>query len=115
MFAERLKKERINRNLTQAELAKKLDLTQQAIGKWEKGIAEPDIQTLKKLSLVLGCDIRYLLGTTNNPLPVEKASPETSTKEALLIAIRNMLGREPTEDELRKFLDMTKVFFEVQD
>lgn len=42
-------------------------------------------------------------------------SPELTTEEALLIAIKKMLGREPTEEELKKFLDMTKVFFDVKE
>ena len=37
-------------NLTQKELADKLNVTAQAVSKWENGRGVPDIELLKKLS-----------------------------------------------------------------
>jgi len=117
MFPERLKKERTKCKLTQSELAKKLGLTQQAIGKWEQGVAEPDIATINKLAQIFDCNPNYLLGNTNNSSPIEtnNVSSKLSTEDALLIAIRNMLGREPTNEELKKFLNISKVFFDIKE
>ena len=32
---------RINQGMTQAELAKRLDITDKAVGKWEQGLGDP--------------------------------------------------------------------------
>ncbi len=44
---------RLHRNksgLTQKQLAEKLNVTPQAVSRWEKGIVEPDISTLKQMA-----------------------------------------------------------------
>lgn len=40
---------RIKNNLTQAQLAEKLNVTYQAISKWENGKSLPDIETIKRI------------------------------------------------------------------
>ena len=47
--------------MTQAELAKKLDVSVSCIGMWENGNRKPDIITLKKLAYILGCTTDELL------------------------------------------------------
>lgn len=37
--------------LTQAQLAKKLYVTRQAVSKWERGEGTPDLEILKKISV----------------------------------------------------------------
>lgn len=49
-------------NLTQLELGNKLNVTAQAISKWENGLAEPDIETLKKICNVFNVSINELIG-----------------------------------------------------
>jgi transcriptional regulator with XRE-family HTH domain len=48
-------------NLTQEELAEKLDISPQAISKWENGYAMPEVSILFQLSEVLNCSIDTLL------------------------------------------------------
>lgn len=48
-------------NLTQKELADKLNVTYQAVSKWENGRNIPDIEILKEISLLFGIDISLLL------------------------------------------------------
>ena len=50
-FSERLKELRIEKNLSQMELAKKTDISQSAIAKWELGKTEPSASALLTLSL----------------------------------------------------------------
>lgn len=69
MLAQRLRNERKKARLTQAQLGEKLGLTQQAIGKWEKGLAEPDISSINKLAELFQCNPNYLLGNTTDPTP----------------------------------------------
>ena len=61
----RLKQIREEKGLSQNELAKKINMTQQRISSYEKGIREPDIETLKILADFFNVSIDYLLGKTD--------------------------------------------------
>ncbi|HEX2920610.1 MAG TPA: helix-turn-helix domain-containing protein [Bacteroidales bacterium] len=50
---------RKNKNLSQAELAKQIAKSPQAVGKWERGESMPDIPTLNRLAEILGVDLNY--------------------------------------------------------
>lgn len=52
-FGEFLKQKRLEKNLTQKELAEILFVSSSTISKWEKDVAHPDITLLPKLSSVL--------------------------------------------------------------
>ena len=67
MLSERIKELRTTRGISQAELGKEVRLTQQAIAKWEKGIAEPDSETIAKLADFFQVTTDYLLGKSNLP------------------------------------------------
>ena len=54
-------------NLSQAEVAKKLGITQQAYANYERGVRQADYETLSKLSAIFDVSIDYLLGRTDNP------------------------------------------------
>lgn len=60
-FGNLLYKLRIKSNLTQEELAKKLNITNKAISKWENGRAIPNTNTLKNLSILFNIPIDNLL------------------------------------------------------
>ena len=53
--------------LTQAELAQKLNYSDKAVSKWERGESIPDVMTLAQLSDVLGVELNTLLGSTDAP------------------------------------------------
>ena len=57
-----LKSLRIEKNLTQNELANYLNCTQSAVGKYERGELEPNIETLSRLADFFDCSIDYLVG-----------------------------------------------------
>lgn len=52
---------RKSRSLTQKELAEKLNLTDKAISKWERGLGYPDITIVSSLSGILGVTVNELL------------------------------------------------------
>ena len=52
---------RKKKNLTQAQLAEKLNITDRAISKWETGKAMPDSDTLLDLCDILGINVNELL------------------------------------------------------
>lgn len=61
-----LKKLREARGLTQQKLAEQFKLTQQAIHKYENGLAEPDIKTMKSIADFFHTTIDYLVGFSND-------------------------------------------------
>lgn len=54
----RLRKEK---EMTQAELAAKLNITDKAVSKWERDLSCPDISTIPKLAEILGISVEELL------------------------------------------------------
>lgn len=63
MFNENLKKMRRKMNITQAALAKKLDVSSSTIGMYEQGRREPDSRMLVKMAELFGVSVDYLLGS----------------------------------------------------
>lgn len=68
MFAQKIKELRLKRGLTQAYLAGQFGVQQQTVNKWEKGIAYPNIETLKEIAKFFNISIDYLLD--NEPTDV---------------------------------------------
>ncbi|MDE6655951.1 MAG: helix-turn-helix domain-containing protein, partial [Anaeroplasmataceae bacterium] len=62
MIQENIKRFRLDKDWTQEDLAEKLNVTRQTISKWEQGINEPDISTLRKLSDIFEISIDELIG-----------------------------------------------------
>lgn len=54
MVKVRVREYRIKKGLSQMELARKLNVSQQAVSAWESGERCPSVATAKKLSEVLG-------------------------------------------------------------
>lgn len=65
-FGNLLYKLRIEANLTQNELAQKLNVTNKAISKWENGKSKPTLNTLKEISILFDIPIEKLLDTKEN-------------------------------------------------
>ena len=61
-FSERLKELRKAANLTQTQLADKLNLHPQTVSKWERGLSEPDISQLGEIAAALGITMEKLCG-----------------------------------------------------
>ena len=64
-IAENLYRLRLESNLTQSELAEKLNYTDKSVSKWEKGDATPPIDTLKELADLYGVSLDYI--TSKDP------------------------------------------------
>lgn len=48
-------------SMTQAELAEKLNYTDKAVSKWERGMSVPDVIVLKEIADLFGVTVDYLL------------------------------------------------------
>ncbi len=55
---------RVEKGLTQDQLAKEINLTQTAVSQWEIGRNTPDSHVAKKLAEYFGVSLDYLLGRT---------------------------------------------------
>ena len=61
-FKTRLKELRLEKNVSQLEVAKMLNMSKMAISQWEKGNSEPSIEQLKILAAYFDVSIDYLVG-----------------------------------------------------
>jgi repressor LexA len=84
-FSELLKQCRKKQGISQAELASKLGVTQQAVGKWESGKSSPDPSTVARIAELLNTTADYLLGLYR---PVRLSEVEAEQKEILKIVRR---------------------------
>lgn len=73
-FGQRFQRLRKNAGLTQEDVANKLNITAQAVSKWENDVSAPDISVLTELSDILNVSLNELLGkqTEIAYVPVEK-------------------------------------------
>lgn len=62
-FAENLKQIRKERNLSQEELAEILNVSRQAVSKWEQGVGYPEVEKLLLLSSKLNVSLDSIMAT----------------------------------------------------
>ena len=68
---------RRERGMTQAELAERINYSDKAVSKWERGESLPDVLTLLNLAQQLGTDLNTLTGTMPETAEAEpKPAPE---------------------------------------
>ncbi len=61
-FGQRFLRLRKAKGLTQDDIAKKVNISAQAVSKWENDISSPDISILTDLAELLGVSVEELLG-----------------------------------------------------
>ena len=87
--------QRKNAGLTQAGLAEKLNYSDKAVSKWERGDSMPDILTLVQLSELFEVSVDDLLSDPNalpgNPGSLEKAMSQVSEKALKRKANKNVI------------------------
>ena len=59
MIGNKIAEARKKVNISQAQLAQRLFISSQAVGKWERGESMPDIVTFNRLAEILGVDLNY--------------------------------------------------------
>ena len=73
-FGQRLRKLRENKKITQKELSKILNVSESAIGMYERGEREPNFETVDKIANFFNVPTDYLLGRTDDPASSESPS-----------------------------------------
>lgn len=86
-FGKFIKELRKEKNLTQKELAEKINITDKAISKWERGLSFPDITLLNLLAKIFGVSVTELLNgekgikdEKNSEINIEKLIKEIEEK-----------------------------------
>lgn len=80
MIGERIKALRIERKMTQKELASRLFVTAQAVSRWENGEVEPSVSTVAKIAEIFHVSTDVLMGT--EAIPHEQTRAENEYREA---------------------------------
>ena len=85
IFSEKLQVLRKNKGFTQEAFAEKLNVSRQAVAKWESGQVYPDIGNLIEISNLLNVSVDYLVKDQDCAVSI-KAATDTNLEE--LIAFR---------------------------
>lgn len=92
-FSEKLLTLRKANDLTQEQLAEKLDVSRQSISKWESGQATPELEKIVAMSTVFNVTTDYLLKSSE----IDDLSVKT---EMLERQQQMMLGREQKQRQV---------------
>ena len=109
-----ISKLRSDKGLNQRDLAKLLGVSNGAIGMWETGKRQPDLDTIKKLSAVFGVTTDYLIGNSKNA--IDYANYQMDTPEFALdfkMRIRDLLAEQKISEE--EFAEKTGFNYEEKD
>lgn len=71
---------RKKKNMTQMDLAQKLNYTDKAISKWERGESIPDVIVLKNIADLFDVSVDYLL-ISEHPEPIQASEDVTETNK----------------------------------
>lgn len=93
-LGNRIQELRKERKMTQEELAEKLDVTPQAVSKWETDNSYPDISLLVELANLFNCTVDELLGRKNNET---KVLPEDMRKDINKMLLKIRITSEENE------------------
>lgn len=108
-FGQRLQRLRKNAGLTQEEVATKLNITGQAVSKWENDVSAPDISVLVELSDILGVSLDELLGKERETTLV----PQEQRKDIYNMFFRvKVLSNEGDKVNVNIPLMLAKIFLD---
>jgi len=101
MYADRIRELRIKAGIRQQDLGRMLGVSAVAVSKWERGVSQPDIETLSILADFFGVSIDELCDHQPGALRGESQNAFVMTRA---------FGRM-TEEEQKKLLEVGKVLF----
>ena len=105
-IGERITVLRKEKDISQAELAKRMNVSRQAVSKWEQGSSSPDTDRLIQLAEILGTEVEYL-ATGVHPEPgsvvlnvvetVERVEEKVVVKEVIRHIRRKPVKKNPID------------------
>ena len=72
IIAENIVLLRRGKGMTQIELAERLNYSDKAVSKWERGESVPDISVLKQIADIFGVTVDYLITPGHEGLPIDE-------------------------------------------
>lgn len=79
-FGERLKELRSAKGMTQKDLAEKINISPQAVSRWENNEVEPSLETLRRLAEIFDVSMDDLFGKEKKPEAEAPAQPAPEQK-----------------------------------
>ena len=105
-IGERITSLRKEKDISQAELAKRMNVSRQAVSKWEQGASSPDTERLIQLAEILDTEVEYL-ATGVHPEPgsvvlnvvetVERVEERVVVKEVIRHIRRKPVKKNPID------------------
>jgi transcriptional regulator with XRE-family HTH domain len=108
-LAKRLKHLRENKNLSQRQLAKLLNVAPSTLAMYEVDKREPDFDTLKKIANFFSVSTDYLLGISDNPS--RSTTPKPQSVEEQIMAMLHLYD-DLTEEEKKMLAEDMADYFE---
>lgn len=99
MIGNKIAEARKKINMSQAQLAQRVFVSPQAVGKWERGESMPDIITLNHLTEILGVDLNYFS---------ESAPSETTEMQAVEFLVKRSDELPSAKQEKKLSWDMSQ-------
>ena len=103
-IGERITALRKEKDISQTELAKRLNVSRQAVSKWEQGISSPDTAKLIQLSEILGTEVEYL-ATGVHPEPGSVVLNVVETVERVEERVVEVIRHVPRKPDKKNPLD----------
>ena len=103
MIAKVIRQARIDRNMTQMNLADAMGVSYQAVSNWERGNSMPDISKLEQLCDLLGITVNELLGIQEPaPTKAEEMTVAQLAEAAPALPPAELKARMKSEKKRRK-------------
>ena len=106
-LGQRLQQFRKRANLTQEEVATKLNITPQAVSKWENDVSAPDISLLGEIADMFGITVDELLG--RQPQTIYLPEGPRKPIDSLMLKIK-VLSTDGDKVNVNLPLELVKVF-----
>lgn len=112
LIGERIKQIRINKKMTQKEVAEKCGFADSALRKYESGLINPKFETVSKIATALGVTPAYLMGietSEDKEVLTDELIAQTDGEKKVLTNYRSLddTGKNRVDDYLD---DLVKVY-----
>lgn len=105
ILGTRLKVLREQRQLSKAEVARRLDVGNTTYSNWEYGLREPNADTIVKLANFYNVSTDYLLGHDHNDQSKEL------TVETAIMSIKQYNGQPVSDQDQKTLISIAKAYF----
>lgn len=116
MLGNRLKKLRLEKKLTQLQIAQKVNISEARYNLYENNKRQPDYELLKSLAEVLETTTDYLLGNDNTTKTINSVIPDNELADKLSVLIENEHAKvlfdklgELSDEELNQVADIVNI------